>query len=150
QKQGVVVQGVAKTANGGTQAALSNWNTLANAGAGALVVPGTVATGVTSTANFTFAQSGTIELQGQNTYTGDTLVNVASTLFPTANDGNVNTLAILQVNNSSVTSSGALVSGPIGAGLLHMSGGGIQDGGLPVVLNNSVTIDPKTTTYTFT
>ena len=128
--QGVVVQGALKTANGGSQAVLSSWNTLANDGAGG-----------SGGGAATITQGGTIELQGQNTYTGDTLVNVVSTLFPNANNATLSTLAILQVNNSSVTSGGVLVSGPIGRGNLHISQGGLQDGGLPVVLNNHVVLD---------
>ncbi len=128
--QGVVVQGVLKTANGGSQGVLSSWNTLANDGAGG-----------SGGGAATITQGGTIELQGQNTYSGDTLVNVASTLFPNANNSTLSTLAILQVNNSSLASGGALVSGPIGTGTLHISQGGLQDGGLPVLLNNHVVLD---------
>ena len=130
QKQGVIVQGVLKSLNSGSQAALSNWNTLANAGAGG-----------SGGGAATITQGGTIELQGQNTYSGDTLVNVASTLFPSANNPTLSTEAILQVNNGSITSGGSLVSGPIGTGTLHISQGGLQDGGLPVVLNNHVILD---------
>ena len=130
QKQGVIVQGILKSLSNGSSPTLSNWNTLANAGAGG-----------SGGGAATITQGGTIELQGQNTYSGDTLVNVNSTLFPNAANPTLSTEAILQVNNGSITSGGNLVSGPIGTGTLHISQGGLQDGGLPVVLNNHVILD---------
>ncbi len=130
QKQGVIVQGILMSLSNGSAPTLSKWNTLANAGAGG-----------SGGGAATITQGGTIELQGQNTYSGDTLVNVNSTLFPNAANPTLSTEAILQVNNGSITSGGSLVSGPIGTGSLHISQGGLQDGGLPVVLNNHVILD---------